>query len=342
VSRTAEGPGPAGPVQAAGPDAVALTGFVALVLMGGINFPAVKATVEELAPLWSAGIRFAAAALILAAVVLVRRQPLPRGRALAGTLLFGALSFAAFYTFAYWGIERLPAGVASVVLASVPLVTFGAAVLHRLERFRWLTLAGGLMALAGIGIMLGGQGSGSLSVLGLVALLLAAVCAAEAGVVAKRFPPVSPLTMNAIGMTVGAAVLLGLSFGAGESHTAPSRTATWLGLGYLVLIGSVALFVIYLFVLRRWTASGTSNVFVLFPVVAVVFSTLFLGEQLTFGLVAGGVLVVAGVYVGALLHVRKEEPKPSEPAEPTPVMAAVEEETRPEMAGVPADCFRCP
>jgi drug/metabolite transporter (DMT)-like permease len=343
VSSTSESSGRAGPAATAGPDRVALTGFVALVLMGGINFPAVKATVEELAPFWSAGVRFAAAGLVLAAVVLIQRQPLPRGRALAGTLLFGALSFAAFYAFAYWGIERLPAGLASVVLASVPLVTFGAAVAHGLERFRWLTLAGGLLALAGIAVMLGGQGSGSLSVVGLVALLVAAVCAAEAGVVAKRFPPVSPLMMNAIGMTIGGVVLLGLSFGAGESHAAPTEAATWLGLVYLVVIGSIALFGTYLFVLRRWTASGTSYVFVLFPVVAVAFSGLFLGERITAGLVIGGVLVVAGVYVGALLHARPQHPEPPQrPAEPTSVVAAVEEETRPELAGVPADCFRCP
>lgn len=69
------------------PDRSTLIAFTALVVMVGINLAAVKATVQELAPMWSAGLRFAAAALVLGAVVLVRRQLLPRGRALAGTLL---------------------------------------------------------------------------------------------------------------------------------------------------------------------------------------------------------------------------------------------------------------
>ncbi|MGH2662292.1 MAG: DMT family transporter [Actinomycetota bacterium] len=322
------------------PDRVTLAGFAALVLIAGLNPPAVKATVQELAPMWSAGVRFAAASLILVAVMLVRRQALPRGRALAGTLLYGGLSFAGFFAFAYLGISRLPAGVAAVVFAAVPLLTFAAALLHRLEPFRLLTLAGALLAIAGIAVMVGGPGTGSISAAGILAMVVAAACAAEAAIVAKRFPPVPPLVMNAVGMTVGAAVLLGLSFASGEAHTAPRESATWLWLGYLVLFGSVALFIIYLFVLRRWTASGTSYQFVLFPVVSVLFASLFQDEAITVGLVAGGALVLAGVYVGALLNIGKKE-RERRP-EPVPVPAAVADEARPELAGVPADCIRCP
>jgi drug/metabolite transporter (DMT)-like permease len=335
--------GDRGRVTTAGPDRLTLTAFVALILMVGINANAVKATVNELAPMWSAGLRFSAAALILGAVVLIGRQPLLRGRALAGTVLFGGLSFAGFFGFGYWGIQLLPVSVAAPLFASVPLVTFVAAVLHRLEPFRWRTLAGGLLAVAGIAIMSAGPGSGSLSVVGLLALLAAAVCAAEAAVIAKRFPPVPPLVMNAVGMTIGAPILLGLSFASGEAHTVPTEAATWLGLGYLVLIGSIATFTTYLFVLRRWTASGTSFEFVLAPLVAVIFAVLFQGERITGALVAGGVLILAGVYVGAILHTDKAETRvPERRREPVAAEAASEEEARPELAGVPADCLRCP
>lgn len=321
------------------PDRLTLIGFAALIVMGGLNFPAVKATVADLAPMWSAGVRFAGAALILIALVLIRRQPLPRGRPLAGTLLFGGLSFAGAYAAAYWGIERLPAGVASIVMASVPLVTFVATVVHRLEGFRWPTLAGALFALVGIAVMVGGAGDGAISLAGVVAMLVAAVCIAEAAVVAKRFPPVPPLVMNAVGMTIGAVILIGLSFAVGESHAAPTTAATWLGLAYLVVVGSVALFITYLFVLRRWTASATSYTFVLFPLVAVVFASLFQGEEVTAGLVAGGTLVLAGVYVGAILHIGKGAPAVAEGrAEPS---ATSGEGTRPQLAGVPAHCVRC-
>jgi drug/metabolite transporter (DMT)-like permease len=331
------------PPAEAGPDRLALIGFAVLVLIGGVNFPAVKATVQELAPMWSAGLRFTAAALILFAVVLVRRQPLPRGRALAGTLLFGALSFAAAYAFAYWAIERLSAGVASIILASVPLTTFIAAVLQGLERFRWQTLAGALLAIGGIAMMAGGPGAGSLSIAGLLALLLASICIAQAAVIAKRFPPVPPMVMNAVGMAMGGVILLAISLFSGEPRAVPTQGATLLGLAYLVVLGSIVLFLTYLFVLRRWTASGTSYAFVLFPVVAVVFAAIFQDERITTALVVGGVMVMAGVYVGALLHIERSELKAAEPQiETSPAVASAAEEDRPELAGVPADCVRCP
>lgn len=147
---------PRAAVQDASPGRLTLTAFGALVLMGGLNFPSVKTTVQELAPMWGAGVRFAAAGLLLLAIMAVRRLPFPRGRALVGTLLFGGLSFGAFYALAYWAIEHIPAGAASVLLASTPLLTFIAAVVHGLEGFRWLTLAGALIAIVGIGIIVGG------------------------------------------------------------------------------------------------------------------------------------------------------------------------------------------
>ena len=330
------------PVLAAGeqiPDRVALTGFAALVLIGGLNAPAVKVTVDELAPMWSAGIRFAAAALILLAAVQMKRQRLPRGRALVGAALYGVLSFAGFYAFAYWGIQRLPISVAAVVLASVPLVTFIATVLHRVEPFRWSTLAGALLTIVGIAVMVRSPGSTSISVSGLIAMTLAALCGAEAGVIVKRFPPVPPLMMNFVGMALGGAILLALSVAVQESRAVPQEAATWLGLGYLVLVGSAAMFLIYLYVLRRWTASGTSYAFVLFPIISVIFAALFQNERISGGLIVGGAFVLAGVYVGALLHTKSAETKATEaPPESVPVT----EEPRPNVAGVPADCVRCP
>ncbi|HEX2090472.1 MAG TPA: EamA family transporter [Actinomycetota bacterium] len=325
------------------PDRLTLAAFGALVLMVGINGNAVKATVNELAPLWSAGIRFTAAALILIAVLLIRRQHLPRGRALFGAVLFGTLSFAAFFAFAYWGIQLLPISIAAVIFASVPLITFLAAVLHGLEPFRWLTLAGALIVVVGIALMAGVARSESISIIGILALIGAGVSAAEGAVVAKRFPLLPPIVMNAVGMTAGAVILLVLSFASGEAHEAPAQGATWLALVYLVLLGSIATFITYLFVLGRWTASGTSYEFVLAPIVAVVFAAIFQDERVTTGLVAGGALVLAGVYVGALLHAGKGEQKRAA-SRPDEAAASLPEETqdRPELAGVPADCVRCP
>jgi drug/metabolite transporter (DMT)-like permease len=111
--------------------------YIFTVIFAGANAVAVRFTVAELPPFWGAVIRFAGAALIFWAVVLIRRTPLPVGRAMVGILLYGFLSFGANYAFLYWGIQSIPAGLTQVILALVPLMTFFSAFFHRLEPFRW-------------------------------------------------------------------------------------------------------------------------------------------------------------------------------------------------------------
>jgi drug/metabolite transporter (DMT)-like permease len=69
---------------------------------------------------------------------------------------------------------------------------------------------------------------------------------------------------------------------------------------YLVTLGSVGLFVLILLVVRRWTASATSYVFVLFPVVTMLLGALLADEPLTARGVIGALVVMSGVWFGAL------------------------------------------
>jgi drug/metabolite transporter (DMT)-like permease len=91
---------------------------------------------------------------------------------------------------------------------------------------------------------------------------------------------------------------------AGESLVVPQRAATWIALGYLVVVGSVVVFVLFLFVLRHWVASRTAYVYVVVPFVTVALSAWLDDEPVGAGLVLGGLLVLAGVYVGALRPAR--------------------------------------
>lgn len=284
---------------------IVMAAFIALVFIGGTNFVAVRFSNFQLPPLWGAGSRFTAATVVLFLIGLAIRAPFPRGRAFVGAALYGLLSFGVFYTLAYLALVDAPAGVAAVVLAMAPLATFLLAIAQRQERFRWRGLIGGVVALGGVGVMVGAP---EVPVGSLLALVAAAVVAGEAGVIAKWFPRAHPVTMNAVGMAFGSVLLLGLSLLRGESWVAPVGTATWAVLTYLVLIGSVGLFVLFLFVLKRWTASRTSFAFVLFPVTAATLGAWLLGDPLTLALAIGAAIVLAGVYIGALHGAMSGEP----------------------------------
>ena len=310
------------------PDRRTLAALGALVVIGGINIVAVKFSNRELSPLFGAALRFSAAAAFLFVLVAVKRIPLPTGKSLLGALVYGALGFTAFYALGYWALLQLSAGVAAVVLASVPLLTLIFASLHRVERFHVRGLLGATLAILGIGVLMSGPGEGDVAPLPLVAAVGAATAAAESGVVLKLFPPSHPVATNAVGMGAASLFLLLFSASFGEPWMVPSESSTWAALGYLVILGSVGLFGLYLFTLKRWTASGVSYIFVLMPIVAGVGGSLLLGEPITITLVLGGAIVMTGVYVGALSGSRSARRAPAgskRPQEPP--------QTRPKLVG---------
>jgi drug/metabolite transporter (DMT)-like permease len=288
-------------------DGTALAAFIVGTVLAGGNAVGVRVSNRELDPLWGAGLRFLLAAGLLGAVMAVLRLTLPRSRALLGVLLYGALIFGGAFSFAYYALVRIHAGLGQTLLALVPLATLLLAVLQRQERLRLAAVVGTLLSIAGIGVI-SGVSSESVPALSLLALLGAVLCFAQATVLVRHFPPVHPVTTNAVGMATGAAILVALALLLRESVALPVRGATWLALAYMVVLGSGPVFVLYLVVVRLWSASRAAYTFVLIPIVTVLLSAWIDDEPIGAGLVLGGLLVLTGVYVGALRSVKTVRP----------------------------------
>lgn len=313
------------------PDPSTLAAFIGVVLLGGLNAIAVRQTVQEMAPFWGAGLRFVAAGLGMAAIVVVLRRPFPRGRSLAGAMLYGAVGFGASYGFIYPGFRETPAGTGMVLIALTPLLTFGLAIAHRQERFRLQGLLGALIALAGVAIVFAAQLDANVPLASLVLILLGTLCIAETGVIVKLIPRSDPFGTNVVGMLTGAAILLILSFLAGESLVLPNEPSTWAAVGYLVVLGSVVMFALYLYTLARWTASAVSYMTLLLPLVTISAAAVLTGEQVTTAVLVGGAVTLAGVYVGAFLKIRPRRSSASALPECLPIDACPEV-----VPGVPA------
>src|SRR5207237_9168068 len=95
------------------PSTAVLSVFVAVVLIGGSNFVAVRFSNRELPPFWGAGLRFAIAGTLLVVFAWWRHIPLPLGRALPGVVIFGVLNFGVTYALAYWGLLEAPPAMAA-------------------------------------------------------------------------------------------------------------------------------------------------------------------------------------------------------------------------------------
>ncbi|UCC77126.1 MAG: EamA family transporter, partial [Anaerolineales bacterium] len=193
------------------------------------------------------------------------RVALPRGRALWGAILYGLLAIGTTYAFVYWGLVRVPAVLSAPLLALVPLMTLFFTRAHGLEELRGRAVAGTLIATAGVFIGLAGGLGSAVHVPVVLAFVVGVAFLAEAGVVFKLFPKGHPLAANAVAFTMGTPILIVLSRLTGEQWSLPSTAGTWAAFGYLVLIGSVVQFYLYVYVLSRWTASATAYSFLLVP-----------------------------------------------------------------------------
>lgn len=274
--------------------------FAGIVLFGGLNGVSISTVNDELDPFWGAALRFGLAAVVFMSLVALRRASLPRGRALTGSVLYGALAFGVAFAFVAYALVVVPPGLAQVILSLVPLLTLLLAVVHGLERWRWQSAFGSLLALVGVVLIVGERlVVGTLPLLPMLAVVGSAVAIAESSVLVKLFPRSHPLAHNGVAMGVGALLLLALSFVAAERRAVPTQPPTLLATGYLVIVGSVIVFMLFLFVIERWSASATSYSLLLMPLVAVVASAALRGEEITVALVGGGALVVVGVYLGA-------------------------------------------
>jgi drug/metabolite transporter (DMT)-like permease len=274
--------------------------FAAAVLIGGTNFIAVSLSNQELPPLLGAAIRFTLGAVLFFLIARVRQVPPAHGRSAAGAAVYGLLGFGAAYALLYYSLVSLDAGIVAVIVGAAPLFTLVIAVLLGQERFSLRGVLGGLLAVAGIGLLSMDAIGGDVGASYLVAAVLGTVAMAAASVVAKALPEVHPVNMNAIGMTAGTVLIVLASLVLGEPWFVPQRPVTILATAWLVIVGSVAFFLLFLYVIRRWTASASVYAVAAMPVVAMALGALLLDQPVTLRMAAGAAIVFAAVYVGAI------------------------------------------
>lgn len=281
-------------------DRLVTLAFVAETLFAGANGVAIRFSNRELAPVWGAGLRFVLAAILIVSVMLTLGLSLPRGSALFGSMLFGLFQFAGAFGFAYVALVQIQAGLGQTILALVPLATLLLAVAQRQERLHGAAVVGSLLGIAGVGLMTFDPWRSALPPLALLAALASVLCFAQALVIVRRLPPIHPVTLNAVGMVTGALVLLSVSTLLGEPKVLPRRSETWVALAYVVVIGSGVVFLLHVYVAQHLGASRAAYVMVVIPLVTITLSAWLDQEPVTGGLLLGGLLVLGGVYFGAL------------------------------------------
>lgn len=273
--------------------------FAALVLFGGANAVAVRQSVLELPPLWAAGSRFALAGSLVTLIALATSQPFPRRRELRDSAVYGIFAFGISFACINVGLRDVPGGTGSVIVASAPLLTLGLAIAQGQERFTARALVGAVVAVAGVGIVFVDQLELAVPLTSLFLILLGAAAISQSSIIVRGMARNDPLWTNAVGMLVGATLLLALSRAGAEGWSVPTRATTFIAMTYLIVFGSVVAFTLSIYVLRQLPASVAAYAVLLFPLVGVTVATLLTGERFSVWFIAGGVVMLLGVYIGA-------------------------------------------
>jgi drug/metabolite transporter (DMT)-like permease len=278
-----------------------VSAWVALSIIWGSTWLAIKVGLRDLPPLWFVAIRFVVAATVLFGICLGRFRLRPSRRDeylfLAAT---GVLMFSINYGLLFWGEEQISSGLASVLQATIPI--FGLLFAHLYlpaERLRWTKLVGALVGLAGVALICWKvlDVQGSLAVRGGLAIIGGAVACAYANVLTKlRGGGFAPAALAAWQMLCGVVPLLVLACWEEGSPWALHWSLVAVGcLLYLALVGSALAFLLYYWLMQRVAVTKLQTLSLITPPLAVVFGWLAGGEELSRWTLAGGAFVLTGV-----------------------------------------------
>ncbi len=243
----------------------------------------------------------ACAVLVVAAFALERGLPRLTARQWLGVALLGATGVAAYNLCFMWGLKTVPAGRASLLVALNPAATLVGAALFFGERLTRRNVAGIVIALAGAAIVIGrgdplallrgGLGTGELTILGCV------VSWSAFTLIAKRLMAgLSPLAITVYASLTGMLMLAAATLAEGAALVPQASPSAWAALAFLGAFGTAVAFVWYNDGVRRLGAARAPVFINLVPVFAVVLGALLLGERIDASMLAGGALVLAGVY----------------------------------------------
>lgn len=259
-------------------------------------FVAIRYADRELSPGALALGRLLVGGLALGLLVLIRREPLPGRRQLAGIVICGVLWFGLYNVALNAAETRIDAGTAAMLVNVGPILIAIFAGLILREGFPSRLFAGCLVSFAGAVIIgLATSKHGVHEILG-VALCLVAAFAYAGGVVAQK--PVlrhsSPLMVTWLACTVGAISCLPYA-GTLVHQLGHAGTSTIVWTIYLGVAPTAIGFVTWAYALTRTTAGRMGSTTYLVPPLALLLGWGFLGEVPPLLVLPGGALCLAGV-----------------------------------------------
>lgn len=287
--------------------------LVWLILCGiwGSTWLFIKIGLADLPPMTFAGIRFVLASLILTSLVVARGAKWPRTLGEWKLIaIVGVLQFSFNYGLVFWGEQHISSGLAAVLQSTFP--AFGLVIAHFYlpqERLSTGKVLGVLLGVFGVAVIFSDQltVAGRMAALGSIALILSAFFGSYSNVLVKAYAQhIDPMVLAAGQMVFGFVPLLVIGFATEGNPLRFHWTGKAIGaLLYLVIVGSVAAFALYYWLMRNMQVTKTMLIALVTPGVAVMLGMIVLHEKLNWRLLAGTACIISGIGLIVLRQRRK-------------------------------------
>jgi drug/metabolite transporter (DMT)-like permease len=278
--------------------------FIAVCVIWGTTYLAIKVALETIPPFLMGGIRYVIAGSLLGGVLVARGEKLPPPSEWGSLALLGFLMISLGNGGVNWAEQYLASGITAVVIATSPFWMVAVdALLPGGDRLNGRQLFGLLVGFAGIVILVWPDitlegADGRLVLYGIVALQIACAGWAIASSYTKRHAVTrNVLAVAAMQMLFGGAFMILAGTLAGEWSSLSFNIRTTSALVYLVVAGSLIAFAAYSYALRHLPIATVSLYTYVNPVIAVALGTLLLGEPFRLSMVAAAVIIVIGIAI---------------------------------------------
>jgi drug/metabolite transporter (DMT)-like permease len=290
-----------------------LLAFAIIYLVWGSTFLAIRIGVREVPPLLLAAMRFLVAGLVLYSWMIARGERSPSGREWTSASLLAILIFVVDYGLLFWSEQRVPSGIAAVMMAMIPVfMALSEIIFLRTQRLTVRLALALLIGIGGVAVLMSHSlnlGGAPIDRRGAVALIVASMSWSVASVLTRKLHlPPSKVMSSGAQMLAGGVFLALTAAALGEFrnfHPSTVSRGAWLSLLYLIVAGSIIGFTAYVWLIHHESPTKVGTYAYVNPVVAVLVGYFLGGETLGLRTILGTVLVLISVVVITTTRAKK-------------------------------------
>jgi drug/metabolite transporter (DMT)-like permease len=277
--------------------------FAIIYFVWGSTFLAIRVGVREVPPFLLAAMRFLVAGLVLYGWMIARGERSPSGRQWTSVSLLAVLIFVIDYGLLFWAEQRVPSGIAAVMLATIPaFMALSEILILKTQRLTVRLALALLIGIGGVAVLMSRSlnlGGPPVDTVGAVALIVAAMSFSVASALARKLPlPPSKVISSGAQMLAGGVFLALAAAALGEFRNFQPETVSrdaWLALLYLIVPGSIIGFTAYVWLIHRESPTKVGTYAYVNPVVAVLLGYFLAGEGLGLRTILGTMFVLISV-----------------------------------------------